>query len=253
MSTRPRGRRAAVFLARCGVLVVALGARSVRAYRPFDQTDADVAELHVVELELGPTQLRVGEGRTELVPTFIINVGVLPGWELVIDGFASTTVAGPREPGEVAQFEAGVSMKGVVRRGSLQDAEGPSVALEPELLLPATAGPSGFGVAAGVIVSQRWPALTLHLNLVPSWSRSHRFAALAGVIVEGPASWVVRPVAETYLEAERGAPFVTASALAGLIWRVSASIAADAAVRVATVSGTGMVEVRVGLTWDLPL
>jgi len=164
------------------LMTVLLASGAARAYRPFDQTDADVAELHVIELELGPTQLEWSQGRMSLVPTFIFNVGVFPGWELVVDTEASTTLTG-RHPGEVAQFEAGVSLKGVLRRGCLQGGEGPSVAIEPTLLVPATAGPSGFGVAAGVIVSQVWPALTVHLNLVPSWSRAHRFAGSIGVIV----------------------------------------------------------------------
>jgi hypothetical protein len=236
-----------------GLTTVLLVSGAARAYRPFDQTDADVADLHVIELELGPTQLEWSQGRMALVPTFIFNLGVFPGWELVVDTSASATVAGPRQPGEVAQFEASVSLKGVLRRGCLQGGEGPSVAIEPTLLLPATAGPSGFGVAAGVIVSQRWPALTVHLNLVPSWSRAHRFAGSIGVIVEGPADWIVRPVAETYMEAERGNSSVTVSGLGGLIWRLSPRVSADAALRVATQSGVGLVEARVGLTWDLPL
>lgn len=246
-------RGAPGLVGRSALLLALLAAGNARAYRPFDQTDADVAELHVMELELGPTQVERAAGRTSLVPNVIVNVGVFPGWELVVEGAGSGVVAGPREPGDIAQFEAGVAMKGVVRRGSLQDSDGPSVAIEPELLLPATAGPSGFGVAGGVIVSQRWPALTVHLNLVPSWSRSHRLAGLGGVIVEGPTAWVVRPVAETYVAAERGKPSVTVSGLAGLIWRASSQVALDAAVRVASVSGTGLVEVRLGLTWDLPL
>ena len=241
---------------RCPRLLLALSlvfAPDALAYRPFDQTDADVAELHVLELELGPMQLQWADGRTALVPTFIVNVGLLPRWELVVDTSGSWIVAGPCEPGEVAQFEAGVAFKGVLRQGSLQDAEGPSVAIEPELLLPATAGPSGFGVSAGLIVSQRWPALTVHLNLVPSWSRAHRFAGLAGFIVEGPSSWVVRPVGELYVEAERGQPSVTVSALAGVVWRLSSRVSADAAVRGGTVFGTGVFEARLGLTWDIPL
>ncbi len=137
---------------------------------------------------------------------FIVNLGVLPGWEVVVDGLASVTVASPRAPGSTGQLAVGLAVKGVVRRGSLQGGEGPSVAIEPELLLPATAGPSEFGLAAGVIVSQRWPALTVHLNLVPAWSRSHQAAGLVGVIIEGPFDWTVRPVAETYVEAEHGDP-----------------------------------------------
>jgi hypothetical protein len=37
------------------------------------------------------------------------------------------------------------------------------------------------------------------------------------------------------------------------VWRISPRVSGDAALRVGTVSGTGLVELRVGLTWDLPL
>jgi hypothetical protein len=231
---------------------VLLVAGRAEAYRPFDQTDADVAELHVMELELGPTQFLRSEGRTYLAPTFIFNYGVFPRWELVIDGSASGVIAGPREPSDIAQLEVGVALKGVLHEGSLQDGQGPSIAIEPELLLPATAGPSGFGFAAGAIVSQRWPALTVHLNLVPFWSRAHRFGGSAGVIIEGPSSWVIRPVGETYVQVERGTS-PSGSGLLGLIWRISQRVSADAAFRVATVQGVEALEVRFGLTWDIPL
>lgn len=99
----------------------------------------------------------------------------------------------PRSPGAIGQLEVGLALKGVLRRGSLQDGEGPSVAIEPELLFPFTAVPSGFGLAAGVIVSQRWPALTVHLNLVPAWSRAHQPAGLAGSSSRDPSTgWCVR-------------------------------------------------------------
>ena len=118
------------------------------------------------------------------------------------------------------------------------------MAVEPELLLPYVALPAS--VSPRPIVSQRWPALTLHLNVVPSWSRAHRFAVLAGVIVEGPAGWVVRPVAETYVEAERGAPSATVSGLGGVIAALTASLRRRGG-RVATVLGNGVVEVPCGL------
>jgi hypothetical protein len=242
-------RRGARFVLLFAVLI----ASRARAYRPFDQTDADVAEVHVMELELGPLQFQRSGGRTGYVPTFIFNYGVIPSWELVIEADVSGTVAGPREPGEVFQLETGVAFKGVLRRGSLQDGSGVSIAVEPELLLPATAGSSGFGFAAGVIVSQRWPALTVHLNLVPAWSRAHNLAGLAGVIVEGPSEWTVRPVGEVYVEAEHAVPGVTSSFLGGLIWRLADRVSTDGAVRVGTVSGISLVELRVGLTWDVSL
>ncbi|HET9157046.1 MAG TPA: hypothetical protein VFN91_10290 [Myxococcaceae bacterium] len=223
------------------------------AYRPFDQTDADVAELHVMELELGPLQFQRSGGRTGYVPSFIFNYGAIFGWELVVEADASGTIAGPREPGEVFQLESSVSFKGLVRRGSLQGGSGVSIAVEPEVLLPATAGASGFGFAAGVIVSQRWPALAVHLNLVPTWSRAHNIAGRVGFIAEGPDEWTVRPVGEVYVEAEHAVRGVTSSFLGGLIWRISPRVSTDAAVRAGTVSGVGLVELRVGLTWDVPL
>jgi len=233
-------------------VTLALAPRAL-AYRPFDQTDADVAELHVIELEIGPLQLERSGDRTSYVPTFIFNAGVLPGWEVVVDVNGSGTIAGTREPGEVFQLETGIAFKGVLRKGSLQEETGPSIAVEPELLLPATAGPSGFGFAGGVIVSERWPALTVHLNLVPGLSRAHNLAGTVGFIAEGPAEWTVRPVGEVYVGAEHAVPGVTTSFLGGMIWRISSRVSGDAALRVGTVSGMGLVEMRVGLTWDLPL
>ena len=58
---------------------------------------------------------------------------------------------------------------------------------------------------------------------------------------------------EAYVEAEHAVPGVTSSFLGGLIWRLSPRVSGDAALRVGTVSGTGLVELRVGLTWDLSL
>jgi len=86
----------------------------------------------------------------------------------------------------------------------------------------------------------------------------HRLAALAGAgragfILEGPAEWTVRPVGEVFVEAEHAVPGVTSSLLGGVIWRISPRVSSDAALRVGTVSGTGLVELRVGLTWDVPL
>jgi len=56
-----------------------------------------------------------------------------------------------------------------------------------------------------------------------------------------------------YVEAERSVPGLTSSFLGGLIWRMSPRVSTDAAVRVGTRSGTGLVELRVGLTWDVSL
>src|SRR5947207_5852747 len=57
------------------------------AYRPFDGTDAAVAETGEVEIELGPVEyLRFGPDRTLLAPNVRINYGFTPGWEAVLEG-----------------------------------------------------------------------------------------------------------------------------------------------------------------------
>src|SRR5689334_24722626 len=57
------------------------------AYRPFDGTDAAVAETGEMEIELGPIEyLREGAGRTLLAPDVKINYGFTPGWEVSLEG-----------------------------------------------------------------------------------------------------------------------------------------------------------------------
>ena len=94
------------------LVVVVLGvAPSARAYRPFDNTDADVAEPNILVLELGPAQLQWSSGRTIWVPTLIINYGVVPDWEVVLDMAPSGAISGPPGAGDTFQFKAGLGIK----------------------------------------------------------------------------------------------------------------------------------------------
>ena len=62
-----------------------LAAPAAHAYRPFDGTDAAVAERDAVEIELGPTGfLRIGSGRFLVAPAVIANLGLADHWELVL-------------------------------------------------------------------------------------------------------------------------------------------------------------------------
>src|SRR5262245_17391853 len=60
--------------------------RHAHAYRPFHGTDGDVAELGEFELELGPVQM-LHENRRDflLAPATVLNFGIFPRTELVID------------------------------------------------------------------------------------------------------------------------------------------------------------------------
>src|SRR5262245_38760528 len=72
------------------VLVVGstlLSARGAFAYRPFDGTDADVADPSEVELEIGPIgYVRAGSRNFLVAPALIANYGVVERWELVLEG-----------------------------------------------------------------------------------------------------------------------------------------------------------------------
>ena len=93
----------------------------VHAYRPFDGTDAAVAETGEIEIELGPVEyLRAGSERTLFAPNVRINYGLSPGWEAVLEGIvAHGMTAGV--PG-TSLIGNGAFVKGVLREGSLQGA-----------------------------------------------------------------------------------------------------------------------------------
>jgi hypothetical protein len=67
--------------------VLAFWCGEVEAYRPFDGTDAAVAEKGEMEIELGPVEyLREGAERTLLAPDLRINYGFIPRWEAALEG-----------------------------------------------------------------------------------------------------------------------------------------------------------------------
>jgi hypothetical protein len=68
------------------ILAVGTVAPPALAYRPFDGTDADVAETGNFELELGPVHWYSQSDRHYLIaPATVLNLGLLPRWELVVD------------------------------------------------------------------------------------------------------------------------------------------------------------------------
>src|SRR6516165_9339642 len=90
------------------------------AYRPFDGTDAAVAETGEIEIELGPVEyLRVGAERALLAPDLRINYGFIQGWEAALEGkLTHGLTAGV--PG-TSLVESQALLKGVLREGSLQE------------------------------------------------------------------------------------------------------------------------------------
>ena len=240
--------------------VAALGAAFVsflsspaRAYRPFDGTDADVAELGEFELELGPTHWYNQAGQNYLIaPATVLNFGIFENTELVID-FEDFVAVGPLDGRpSVALRNTDVLVKHIFREGILQGKTGISFAIEAGPLTPEINGTNAFGASLNALFSYRWSWGTVHFNEWPSYTREHNLDLFSGVIVEGPHEWVVRPVSEVFVEKEFNGVW-TESALVGAIWSVKDSFQLDLGVRGARIGDDNAAEIRLGLTWAIPM
>jgi hypothetical protein len=229
------------------VATVSLWSGEVEAYRPFDGTDAAVAETGEMEFELGPVEyLREGAERTLLAPDLRINYGFIPGWEASLEGkITHGLTAGI--PG-TSLIESQGLLKGVLREGSLQEKPGPSIATEFGVLLPGINDQHGTGAVLNGIVSQRWDWGTVHLNAQIALTREQHADYFLDTIIEGPHDWPVRPVAEFFYESDVSL-FRTGSALVGAIWQVQDNIAADFGLRGARVNDHTTGEIRAGVTF----
>jgi hypothetical protein len=226
-----------------------LGSTTSFAYRPFDGTDAAVADPQEVEIELEPAGAVRQNAQTSLnAPFMVFNYGFAKDWEFVFQGQSQFPLGNSDQ--SASTNDVGAFLKHVLREGSLQDASGPSVAIEFGPLLPGVAADSGFGASFGTIVSQRWDWGTVHANVVTELTRDHRADYFLGGIIEGPSKWKVRPVAEFFYEEEiRQAR--TLSGLVGAIWQVKDNLSFDAGYRHAVVNGHPVEEFRAGMTFGL--
>jgi hypothetical protein len=220
------------------------------AYRPFDGTDAAVAEQGVFELEAGVGRTRIGEVDSLALPSLVFNYGLPYDTEIVLEGELNhetgSTADGPRN----GLGDTSLSMKHVWIHGSLQDGTGPSMATECAVMLPEVHGSSGTGGECAAIVSNKWDSMALHLNLGIGHTREHETARSVSLIAEGSAKWPVRPVAELLAERDTGSGGRLDSALVGAIWQHGEDLAFDLAFRHARTNDGNFNEVRVGLTWN---
>ncbi|HUK61470.1 MAG TPA: hypothetical protein VLV50_19720 [Stellaceae bacterium] len=240
-------RRAAAAI----LFLAGLGPAPALAFRPFDGTDASVADTGQMEVELGPVgYLRQGAEHSLVAPALELNYGVAPRWETGIDGNANHGLA-PSGTGSTLVGNT-LHLKGVLREGVLQQQAGPSVATELNLLLPGIGDENGVGGSVAGIISQEWRSLTFHVNAVASVTREQHGDLFLGTIIEGPRQWPVRPVAEIFGERDFGG-VDTRSLLIGAIWQVRDTLAFDAGLRGARVGGNTVGEVRAGFTFAFPL
>ena len=219
------------------------------AYRPFDFTDAAVADFGEFELELGPVEFETqGSEQTLIAPATVFNYGFAKNWEVVLEGQLEHPEDGPSR-----LLENSLTLKHVLREGVLQDQSGPSIATEFGVLLPDDDEPSRAGATWAAIVSQRWPWGTIHFNGEAELTLEQHFEMAVGAIIEGPYNWKVRPVAEIGFERE----FATTHKLFGLIgaiWNVRENLELDFGVHEAWVDvEPSITEVRAGLTYTFSL
>jgi hypothetical protein len=227
--------------------VLACWCGAAQAYRPFDGTDATVAEAGEMEIEFGALEyLREGPDRLLFSPDVRINYGFIPRWEAALEGvLAHGSSAGLPATSLVAN---GAFLQGVLREGVLQEKPGPSIASEFGVLLPGINGEHGTGASLAGVLSQRWDWGTAHFNAAVALTREQHAYYFVDVILEGPHEWPVRPVSEIFYDRDVG-QFQTRSALIGAIWQVQDNIAVDFALRGARVNDHTAGEIRAGVTF----
>ena len=143
----------------------------------------------------------------------MLNYGFVKNWEAVGE---FRVEASP----ELQITDPGLSVKGVLKEGVLQEKEGLSVAIEVGALLPSTLPHEhGVGVEAIGIVSGKLAPVTVHVNGGGGLERDdqHGFA-IWGVIGELPVHPKLRLVGEVNGESTQGQR-PNSSALLGVIWR----------------------------------
>lgn len=166
-----------------GALTILCCSRAA-AYRPFIGTDASVADLDHIEVELGPVEYARSAGQHMLLaPDLTLNYGFAPGWEAVIQG--QTTYGLSKTAPPISQAEDEFSVEKVLRDGVLQEQPGPSVATELGVLLPGVDADHGTGASLAGIISQRWGPVTLHLNGQAALTRQQHADLFVSAIIEG--------------------------------------------------------------------
>ena len=239
--------RLIIGIGRAGAVIICLVVRPAAAYRPFDGTDAAVAKLNEVEIELQPAgRLQTGPQSTLIAPEVIYNYGFAERWEMVLQGQVETPLSPGGGPSSLAA--TGAFLKYVVKPGVLQGQSGISIATEFGPLLPGINTDPGLGFSWAGIVSQRWDWGTAHFNVEANLTRDQHGEAFLDVILEGPSKWKVRPVAEVFYDKVWTQTEIR-SALVGAIWQVRDDLSFDAAYRYALVSGRAVNEIRAGLTF----
>lgn len=218
------------------------------AFRPFESTDAAVADKGVSEIELGLVDFANHRGQNTIaVPDLKYNFGFATNWEVVAEGALQVFDSASSRDFELLNPQ--LNLKGVLINGPLQDGPWPiSLAVETGVLFPETTPDSGFGFQSILVASFRTGKFTWHVNGGGGLQRESADGfALWGVIVERPVTQSLRLAVEVNGQAGRGAT-ADNSALAGVLWDYG-KITFDAGVRFGLSKAAPDVAVTSGLTF----
>jgi hypothetical protein len=218
------------------------------AYRPFDSTDAAVASPKEIEIEFGPVAYTDSRHASITdAPVVTVNVGLVDGWEAVID--AARTITRSSFERDTETVETALMLKRVLRDGVLQEQAGWSIATEFGVLFPTSHSDDDYGASWALIGSQAVGRTVVHVNAALAQNRDGNTELFTGLIVEAMTSEPVRPVVELTFEYERGTETRSAGALVGAIWERSDNLSFDIAARAVREDHEWSYEGRIGVTW----
>jgi hypothetical protein len=234
------------------VLALLANAHVAHAYRPFDSTDAAVADPGEIEIELGPVAYTDSpHASITEAPVLTVNAGLVNRWEAVLD--ASRAITRSANENDIETVETALLLKRVLRAGVLQEQTDWSVATEFGVLLPTVNADDDYGATLALIGSREVGRTLIHVNAGIAQNRDGRAELFGGLIIEAVASAPVRPVAELTFDYERGTDTRSAGALVGAIWQPGENLNFDMAVRAVREEHEWSYEGRVGLTWAFAL
>src|SRR5262249_39066666 len=126
-------------------VTILLCANPAFAYRPFDGTDAAVADVDEMEVELQPAGGKSIAGQKILVaPDVVLNYGFGKNWEAVFEGRLETPLPGS---GPTTFTDGGVFLTHILRPGLFQDHAGPRIATEVGVLWHDSIGNTPLGAS----------------------------------------------------------------------------------------------------------
>jgi hypothetical protein len=130
----------------------------------------------------------------------LLYAGVAPRLDVIVSGRGYLLLDDIPDYPRYHSREAAVTLRWLVREGSYQEGEGPSLALQAGLLLPNLHGGETAGGALGLLATHSGEGGTLYANVVAARTPWRSWELFVPIAFEGPPDWSVRPTLETWLD-----------------------------------------------------